>query len=118
NQVVLNKGSRDGVYAGQPELDANGVMGQVIQVGPITSRVILPNDPHSGIAVENARNGLRAVAVGDSLTGKIRLNYVAKTMDIKLGDIFITSGLGDHYPQGYPVGKVVQYRKDPAHQFA
>lgn len=118
NQVVLNKGSRDGVYVGQPVLDANGVMGQVTQVGPITSRVILLSDPHSGIALENARTGMRAFAVGDSYTGKIHLMYVPKTTDIRPGDSFITSGLGDHYPQGYPVGKVIQYKKDPAHQFA
>lgn len=118
NQVMLNKGTRDGVYLGQPVLDANGVMGQVIQVGPITSRVLLVNDPNSGISVQNARNGVRAIAVGDTYSGKMRLRYVAKTADIQANDIFITSGLGDRYPEGYPVGKVLSVDKDPAHQFA
>ena len=117
-QVLLDKGSRDGVYVGQPVLDANGVMGQIMQVGPLTSRVLLINDPHSGIAVQNVRSGLRAVAVGDSYSGKMRLLYVPKTADIKPNDMFITSGLGDHYPEGYPVGSVVTIDKDPAHQFA
>lgn len=117
-QVILDKGTRDGVYIGQPVLDANGVMGQVTQVGPITSRVILVNDPQSGVAVQNARNGMRAVAVGDTYSGRIRLNYVSKTADIKPGDIFVTSGLGDRYPEGYPVGKVLNIDKDPAHQFS
>lgn len=118
HQVVLNKGTRDGVYVGQPVLDANGVMGQVAQVGPITSRVLLINDPHSGISVQNARNGLRAIANGDSYSGKLKLMYVAKTADIRPNDIFTTSGLGDHYPEGYPVGKVLSVVKDPGHQFA
>lgn len=118
NQVMLNKGTRDGVYVGQPVLDANGVMGQVIQAGPITSRVLLVNDPNSGISVQNARNGVRAIAVGDTYSGKIRLRYVAKTADIQANDVFITSGLGDRYPEGYPVGKVLSVDKDPAHQFA
>jgi rod shape-determining protein MreC len=118
NQVILNKGSRDDVYVGQPVLDASGVMGQVIQVGPLTSRVLLINDPHSGIAVQNARNGIRAVAVGDSYSGKMRLMYVPKTADIQVNDVFITSGLGDHYPEGYPVGTVLSVVKDPANQFA
>jgi len=118
HQVILDKGSRDGVYSGQPVLDANGVMGQIIQVGPITSRVLLINDPDSGIYVQNIRNGMRAVAMGDSYSGKIRLLYVPKTADIRVDDIFITSGLGDHYPEGYPVGKVYSVSKDPAHQFA
>ena len=118
NQIVLDKGSRDGVHIGQPVLDANGVMGQVIQVGPLTSRVLLVNDPHSGVAVQNARNGVRAIAGGDSYSGKLRLVYVSKTADIKVGDTFITSGLGDRYPEGYPVGNVVTVVKDPTHQFA
>jgi rod shape-determining protein MreC len=118
HQVILNKGTRNGVYAGQPVLDANGVMGQVIQAGPITSRVLLINDQHSGVAVQNARNGTRTIAIGDTYSGKMRLMYVPKTADIRLGDVFITSGLGDHYPEGYPVGKVVQVTNDPGNQFS
>lgn len=118
NQVILDKGTRDGVYVGQPVLDANGVMGQVVNAGPITSRILLINDPRSGIYVQNVRNGMRAIAIGDSYSAKIRLMYVPKTADIKAGDTFITSGLGDHYPEGYPVGKVLMVNKDPAHQFA
>jgi rod shape-determining protein MreC len=116
-QVVLDKGARDGVYIGQPVLDASGVMGQVAQVGQLTSRVILVNDPHSGVAVQNARSGMRTVAVGDSYSGKIRLMYVPKTADIHEGDLFVTSGLGDQYPGGYPVGKVAAVTNDPAKQF-
>ena len=118
HQVVLDKGTKDKVYVGQPVLDANGVMGQVMQAGPITSRLLLINDPHSGISVLNARNGLRAIATGDSYSGKMKLMYIPKTADIQEGDVFITSGLGGHYPEGYPVGKVLTVTKDPAHQFA
>ncbi|MBX3709804.1 MAG: rod shape-determining protein MreC [Gammaproteobacteria bacterium] len=118
NQVVLNKGTRDGVFVGQPVLDATGIMGQVVSAGPITSRVLLINDPRSGIAVQNVRNGVRAIATGDSYSGKLRLMYVPNTADITVGDVFLSSGLGDRYPEGYPVGKVISANKDPAHQFA
>ncbi len=118
NQVILNKGSRDGVYIGQPVLDATGIMGQIVQVGPITSRLLLINDPHSGIAVQDARNGIRAIAVGDTYSGKLKLMYVPNTADIRVDDIFLSSGLGDHYPEGYPVGRVISVNKDPARQFA
>jgi len=118
HQVILNKGTRDGVYVGQPVLDATGLMGQVIQAGPITSRVLLINDPHSGAAVQNVRNGLRTTAVGDSYSSRMRLMYVLKTADIKVGDVFITSGLGDHYPEGYPVGKVIAVDNNAHRQFA
>lgn len=118
SQVTLDKGTRDGVYVGQPVLDATGVMGQVAQAGLLTSRVLLVNDQHSGIAIQNVRNGVRAVAVGDSYSGRLRLLYVPKTADIRPNDVFITSGLGDHYPEGYPVGTVYSVAQDPANQFA
>jgi rod shape-determining protein MreC len=116
-QVTLNKGLRNGVYSGQPVLDASGVMGQVIQVDAFTSRVLLVSDPHSGIAVQDVRNGMRSVAVGDSYSGKLRLLYVSKTTDVQPGDIFMTSGLGDRYPEGYPVGKVFSVINNPSQQF-
>ncbi|EKD72431.1 MAG: rod shape-determining protein MreC [uncultured bacterium] len=118
NQVILDKGSHEGLFVGQPVLDANGVMGQIIQVGPLTSRVLLVNDPHSGVPVQVTRNGMRAIAVGDAYTGKLRLANVSQTADIKRGDVLITSGLGENYPEGYPLGQVSSIEKDPGLQFA
>lgn len=118
NQATLDKGSKDGVYVGQPVLDADGVMGQVVEAGPLTSRVLLINDSRSGIAVQNVRSGMRSVANGDNYSGRLRLMYVPKTADIRIDDLFLTSGIGDHYPEGYPVGRVVAINKDPNHQFA
>jgi rod shape-determining protein MreC len=116
-QVVLDKGHKDKVFVGQPVLDAYGVMGQVIQVGPLTSRVLLISDSHSGVPVQVARNGVRAIAVGDAYTGKLRLMNVQHTVDIRPGDVLITSGLGQNYPEGYPVGQVTHVSKDPGLQF-
>lgn len=118
NQVVLDKGSRDKVFVGQPVLDAYGVMGQVIQVGPLTSRVLLMNDSHSGVPVQLVRNGIRAIVVGDPYSGKLRLVNIQQTADIRVGDVLITSGLGEHFPEGYPVGRVTQVLKDPGLQFS
>jgi rod shape-determining protein MreC len=118
NQVTLNKGSQEGIFVGQPVLDASGVMGQIIQVGPLTSRVLLINDTHSGVPVQDARNGIRAIAVGDNYSGKLRLVNVPHTVDIKANDVLVTSGLGENYPEGYPLGKVASVIKDPGLQFA
>lgn len=116
SRVVINKGTSDGVYRGQAVLDAKGVFGQVIEVGPLTSRVLLINDPHSGVAVQSARSGVRAIAVGEGYADKLRLLYL-QASDIKIGDIFVTSGLSGHYPQGYPVGKVISIMRDPSSPF-
>lgn len=118
NQVSIDKGNRDGLFVGQPVLDANGVMGQIIQVGPFTSRILLINDPHSGVPVQVTRNGMRAIAVGDAYSGKLHLVNVPQTADVTTGDLLITSGIGQNYPEGYPVGQVVSVVKDPGLQFS
>jgi len=117
HQIILDKGSHEGVFVGQPVLDAHGVMGQVIQVSPLSSRVLLINDTKSGVAVEGARNGIRSIAVGDGYSGRLRLANVPQTADIRKGDMFLTSGLSDRYPPGYPVGEVVSINRDPGSPF-
>lgn len=117
NQVTIDKGSRDNLFVGQAVLDANGIMGQVIHVGPLSSKILLINDPHSGVPVQITRNGVRAIAVGDAYTGKLRLANVPQTTDIRAGDVLITSGLGERYPEGYPVGRVSSVINDPGLQF-
>jgi rod shape-determining protein MreC len=115
--VVLNKGNRDGVYAGQPVLDAKGVMGQVIDVGPMTSTVLLISDSKSAVPVRNNRTGERAILVGTNSLDQLSLINLPKTASIHPGDVLVTSGLGRRYPEGYPVGKVEKVKSLPGEDF-
>lgn len=118
-EIVLDKGSQDGVYVGQPVIDSFGVMGQVVNVDPVTSRVMLINDSRSAIPVQIQRNGIRALAVGISQSQAIlKLNNMAETEDVQVGDLVVTSGLGGRFTMGYPVGKVVAVRNNPNGSFA
>ena len=85
-QVVLNKGLKNHLYVGQPVLDAEGVMGQVVQVGERTSRVMLLTDVNSAIPVQVARTGMRAIAVGNGPGQDLSLINVKNTSDIRPGD--------------------------------
>lgn len=102
-EVIIDKGSRASVYVGQPVLDASGIMGQVIGVGPLTSRVLLITDSRSAVPVQNSRNGMRAILIGQGTTAELALINVSETSEIKVGDLLVTSGLGGNYPAGYPV---------------
>jgi rod shape-determining protein MreC len=117
-QIIIDKGERDGVYVGQPVLDAYGVMGQVIAVSPVNSRVLLITDPRSGLPVQNHRNGNRAIANGLGFDGALELINVPITTDFKKGDFLITSGLGGNYPPGYPVGIVSSVKLPQGERFA
>ena len=107
HQISLNQGVLDGVDLGQAVLDAKGVMGQVINTSAHSSDVLLLTDSRSAIPIQNQRNALRAIAVGDGTEDYLWLQHVPKNSDIKVGDIIVTSGLGQRFPQGYPVGEVV-----------
>lgn len=115
--VVLNKGNRDGVYSGQPILDAKGVMGQVVDVGPMTSTVLLISDSKSAVPVRNNRTGERAILVGTNSLDQLSLINLPKTASIHPGDVLVTSGLGGRYPEGYPVGKVEKVTSLPGEDF-
>ncbi|MEJ2507892.1 MAG: rod shape-determining protein MreC [Gammaproteobacteria bacterium] len=116
--IVLNKGSTDQVYPGQPLVDAEGVMGQVVHVGPFTSTAMLITDPSHATPVLVNRNGLRAIAVGTGASGTLDLPHLPNNADIKPGDLLVTSGLGGVFPPGYPVGRVTKVEIDPSLPFA
>ncbi|STX50829.1 rod shape-determining protein MreC [Legionella busanensis] len=115
--VILNKGKRDGVYVGQPVLDAKGVMGQVIDAGYMTSTVLLISDAKSAVPVRNNRTGERAILIGLNSISQLSLINLPRTSSIAKGDLLVTSGLGRLYPEGYPVGKVETVKSVPGEAF-
>lgn len=116
--VVLNRGTSSGVYVGQPVVDAFGVVGQVIQVSKFTSRVLLVSDISHGLPVRVSRNDVRLVANGTGLLDEIELKHVAKSTDVKVGDLLVTSGLGKRFPEGYPVARVTSVVRDDGQSYA
>ncbi|MBM2830362.1 MAG: Rod shape-determining protein MreC, rod shape-determining protein MreC [Gammaproteobacteria bacterium] len=116
--IVINKGIREGVFDGQPIVDANGVMGQIIHVGPFSSTVLLITDPTHALPVQIDRNGLRAIAVGTGQSRSLQLEHLPNNADIQKGDLIVSSGLGGRFPAGYPVGTISEIVLDPAEPFA
>lgn len=117
HEVVINKGARDGVIAGQAILDANGLMGQVLYTSAFTSRVLLISDSSHAVPVEVLRNGLRAILLGNGEIDQLELVYVPDTADIREGDVLVSSGLGERFPKGYPVAEVTSITKEPGAPF-
>ena len=116
--LKLAKGELQGVELGQPVLDDNGVIGQVMRVSPTTSEVLLITDTRSAIPVVNARNGIRSIAIGTNSVDALKLLHISNTANIEAGDMFVTSGMGQRFPEGYPVGIVESVKKQPSESFA
>ncbi|MDO6678639.1 rod shape-determining protein MreC [Shewanella sp. 4_MG-2023] len=116
--VVLNHGARTGVFVGQSVVDAKGVVGQVVEVSELTSRVLLLTDTSHGIPVRITRNDVRAIAQGTGDIDEIELRHVAKSTDVKVGDLLVTSGLGKRFPEGYPVARVMNISRDAGQSYS
>ena len=106
-KVVINKGSSHNVYQGQPIIGAQGVMGKIIHVGPLSSTALLITDANHSIPVQVNRNDIRAIAKGLPKNNQLELMHQPNNADIKIDDLLVTSGFGCIFPDGYPVGRVV-----------
>jgi len=117
-QVIINRGNNSGVFEGQAVLDADAVLGQVIRVDPFSSTVLMITDPSHALPVEVNRNGLRTIAMGTGRINELELPHLPNNADIRVGDLLVTSGLGGHFPPGYPVAEVTQVINNPGQPFA
>lgn len=117
HKVIINRGTVDGAFKGQPVLDAFGLMGQVIEVGETSSTVLLISDSTHAIPVQVNRNGVRAIAEGTGDLNSLSLRHVSANTDIRAGDLLVSSGLGARFPVGYPVAEVLQVVRDPGKAF-
>ncbi len=118
HQVVINRGANDGVFEGQVVIDDKGIVGQVLHVGTISSRILLITDVTHAVPVRVRRNGIRLIASGTGTIERLTLNHVPHSFDIRSGDLLVTSGLGGKYPEGYPVAEVTVVLQDESRPFA
>jgi len=118
HSIVIDKGTRDDVYDGQAIVNADGVVGQVMNTGLLSAQGLLISDPDHALPVEVNRSGLRTIAVGTGEYDRLDLPFLPNNADIKEGDLLVTSGLGGAFPAGYPVGVVSNITLVPSKSFA
>ncbi len=106
HRVLIGRGLRNNVYVGQAVIDDQGVIGQVTEVMPFSSSVMLVTDPGHALPVKIQRNGLRTVAYGTGSVSSLRVPFLNQNSDIEVGDMLLSSGLGGRFPNGYPIAIV------------
>nr|WP_276316481.1 rod shape-determining protein MreC [Halomonas flagellata] len=117
-QMVIDRGRRNGTYVGQPVMDASGLVGQITAVSAYSSRVLLLADASHALPVQVNRNGLRFIVQGSGHYNGLNVLHVPDTADIREGDLLVTSGLAGRFPAGYPVARVAEVVHDPGQPFA
>lgn len=118
HQIVINKGAINSVFEGQPVLDDKGIVGQIMQVSSTNSRVLLIADVTHAIPVRVARNNVRLIASGSGSLDELLIQHVAHSSDLKIGDILLSSGLGNIFPEGYPVATIISIVRDESRPFS
>ena len=117
-KVIVNRGESHQVVAGEAVVDATGVIGQVTRAYPLSSEVTLITDKSLAIPIQVQRNGLRAIAFGHGRDNTLDLPYLPTNVDIRRGDILVTSGIDGIYPAGLAVATVSQIEITPDSPFA
>jgi rod shape-determining protein MreC len=118
HRILINQGKDHGVFAGEAVIDAQGLVGQVLDVDNDRATVILLSDPGHAVPVRVQRTGLRVIAYGSGDPARIELPHVPFSADIQIGDLLVTSGIGGRFPPGLPVATVYEVQTDDSATFA
>ena len=116
--IIINRGSSSQLRVGQTVLDDKGIMGQIINVYPHSSRIMLLSDKEHSLSVRLESSGMRAIVTGTGDLGRLKMEYVPTSANIKVGDKVYSSGLGQHFPAGYLVGSVSKVMRHNTGEFA
>lgn len=109
--ATLNKGESDGVQKGMAVVAPAGVVGKVVSTSPNAGRVLLLEDPSSGVDALVQRSRARGIVEG-SLNGGCQLKYVKHREDLRVGDLVATSGLDGIFPKGVTVGTIARLSRE------
>ena len=104
--VLLNAGTDDGVQVGQAAVNAEGLVGRVVEAGRRSARILLLNDLNSRIPVVAEQSRIPAILAGDN-SDNPRLSYTPVNALFEPGERIVTSGHGGMLPPGLPVGEVI-----------
>jgi rod shape-determining protein MreC len=105
NQILVGKGSNDGVKTGAVVVGPGGLVGRVTYVSPNSSQILLVSDPNSQVGVVISRSRYTGMLKGQSQNTAI-LEFFERDPDAKVGDIVHTSQFSTLYPENVPVGRI------------
>ena len=112
--ISIDKGRKESVFEGQNVLGLKGLIGQVIEVNYLSSKVLLISDLNHNVPAQITRTGEKLIVSGMGRDDKLRVSYAPLNMDIKIGDVVATSGIADRFKLNIPIGKIsdVIYNQD------
>ena len=105
--IIINRGAKDGIYLNQAVIADSGLVGQVDEVFGTSSRVLMVTDKAHSLPVLLVGSHSRVIAEGTGTNGLMMVYGISSAKKVDVGELVLTSGLGDVFPYGYPVGRVI-----------
>ncbi|QJC35921.1 rod shape-determining protein MreC [Enterobacteriaceae endosymbiont of Donacia cincticornis] len=106
NEIFIDKGLKDHVSPGTIVLNEQGIVGQIISSKKKSSQVLLICNKNFSLPVQIKNSNITFIINGNGCIKSLKSEYLSTDIIIKKGDVLVTSGLDEQYPQGYPVGTV------------
>tara|TARA_Y100001970_G_scaffold36007_1_gene44499 strand:+ start:1801 stop:2649 length:849 start_codon:yes stop_codon:yes gene_type:complete len=116
--IVIDKGQNDGLYKGQNVIGVNGLIGQIVELNMISSKVILINDKNHNVPGIINRTGEKVIIAGNTEDGQLKVEFAPVDTPIEVDDIVSTSGIAGRFKSKIPIGKVIFIEKDPEKKFS
>jgi len=103
--IIINKGSKHKINLGMVVMDGAYLVGKVVEINYLSSRVLLLSDLNSKIPIIVEPNAIFSILSG---TGKDYgiIQYSKKYEDIKNESVIYTSGAGNLFKAGIPIGRM------------
>ena len=117
NKVIIDKGKNENLYLGQVVIDSEGILGQISEINYDFSVVTLISDAGHALLGVNPRTKKRIFISGTGDNRKLKARYISLNEDILEGDILISSGLDNVFPEGHLIGEISRIHRDAKNDF-
>lgn len=116
--ITIDRGTQGGVHEGSVVVTHKGLVGRVYDANPTTAKVRLITDVNSAVAIRvQSESRTTGLLRGQSLGNSLVLDYIPQTDTVNSGDVAISSGVGELFPEGLVVGTVVRVQHKDADPF-
>jgi rod shape-determining protein MreC len=104
HEITIDRGAKDHLHTDDGVMTGDGVVGSVVEVDPLSSKVLLINDPTSRLTAQVQQGRWWAIAVG-TLT-HVKLRYISQDAKLHVGEEVVT-GEGRSFRPGVPIGRIM-----------
>jgi len=111
---TLNEGKSSGILRDMAVIDQKGLIGRVLNVSSLNAEVLMITDPRSSVAAVTYNGRVPGIIKGRALSSELTMDNIPLNLEVRTGEMVVTSGQGGVFPEGIPVGYVVSVTKDPS----